>query len=117
MEDLLLIFIIAIIFMSWWHQRGMKDGALVTTHALCQKKGLQLLDETVQLSSVRPARNRAGNWVLRRRYRFEFTSTGGERYQGEAVLCGLQFEALELPPYAVPADWEEKEEQDKPTLH
>jgi hypothetical protein len=102
MGSLLLITVLTIVFVFWWHQRGMKDWALVLVNRRCARLGLQLLDETVQLVRLWPAREESGNWVLRRRYRFEFTSTGRERYPGEALLCGRTFVGLELPPYIWP---------------
>lgn len=124
MEDLVALLALMFAFLLWWHQRGVKDRALRTAHARCAQLGLQLLDETVQLASMRPARDAAGNWAMRRRYRFEFTSTGDVRYVGELELVGLSMTAFELPPYAMPApadamDADELVEADEkpPRLH
>lgn len=102
--------------MVWWHQRGMKDAALVQVFRRCETLGLQLLDDTVQLHRLKPVKNGAGNWVLERRYRFEFTSTGSQRYAGVATFVGRQFAGWQLPPYISPVA-DDEAWQDTPTLH
>lgn len=102
MGNLLALLGLALLFLCWWHQRGVKDWALRQAQWRCEQLGLQLLDETVQLCALWPVKDRAGRRVLRRRYRFEFTSTGNERYSGELQLEGLELVGFELPPYAWP---------------
>lgn len=107
MENLIALLVLMLVFMCWWHQRGIKDRALRQAQLRCAQLGLQLLDETVQLAAMWPLRDEAGNWVWRRRYGFEFTSTGEVRYAGELTLVGLRLVSFELPPYAMPAPEEE----------
>lgn len=101
--------------MVWWHQRGMKDAALVQVFKRCERLGLQLLDDTVQLHRIKPAKNSAGNWVMKRSYTFEFTSTGSQRYNAIATFIGHQFDQWQLPPYVSP--FPEEESIETPTLH
>lgn len=119
MKDVLIFFGLCILFLVWWHQRGIKDRALKEVARRCQRQGLQLLDETVQLVRLWPVKNAAGNLVLRRRYRFEFTSTGSERYTGEALMLGLWFEELRLPAYACPPtdDASYVDDEEPPRMH
>ena len=70
--------------------------------AHCQQLDLQLLDHSMVICSLWPVRGADGKLVLRRRYRFEFASTGDRRYQGELVLLGLQLENIELEAYKLP---------------
>lgn len=45
---------------------------------------------------VWPCRNDFGSLQLRRRYGFEFTSTGEQRYQGLIELSGQRLQRIEL---------------------
>ena len=68
----------------------------------CQDLNLQLLDQSVVITGYWPARNTNANFVMRRIYQFEFTSTGQRRYQGIIVLLGLQLNTIELEAYIIP---------------
>lgn len=85
----------------FWRAQGARERALLVTRQYCQNKALQLLDETVGLSGLWLKRNAEGRMCLRRTYRFEFTATGEERYEGKTVLLGYQTEQIYLPPYRV----------------
>ena len=63
---------------------------------------LQLLDQTIVLKGVWPRRGDSGSLQLRRRYRFEFTSTGEERYKGMIELSGRRLQRIELEPHLMP---------------
>lgn len=99
MRDWFVVLGLAGLFMIWWHWRRLKDLALQLASRRCDEQGLQLLDETVQLESCKLARNARHERVLERRYRFEFTCTGGERYWGRITLRGDRLEVFELPPH------------------
>lgn len=62
-----------------------------------------MLDQTIVLKGVWPQRADSGSLQLRRRYRFEFSSTGEERYKGLIELGGLRMQRIELDPYIVPS--------------
>jgi len=70
----------------------------------CKKLDLQLLDQSMVITSLWPARGAGGRLVLRRRYRFEFASVGDRRYQGELVMLGLQLKHIELETYKLPSE-------------
>lgn len=88
----------------WWRSDKIKHFALQLVARHCRQQGLQLLDQTMVLKGLKPERNQAGNLVLRRRYDFEFTSTGTERYAGTVVLLGQTLHSLELAPHILPED-------------
>jgi len=56
------------------------------------------------LRGVWPARDEGGSLKIRRRYGFEFTSTGQARYQGTIILLGHVLKNLELEAYILPSD-------------
>jgi hypothetical protein len=54
----------------------------------CEAEGLQLLDETISLFNMKPARNDSGRLVLRRVFQFEFSDTGDNRRRGSVHVLG-----------------------------
>lgn len=88
----------------WWQSDQIKHLALAHVHRYCKAQNLQLLDQIMVLRGVWPARNDQGSLILRRRYSFEFTSTGQARYQGRIELLGKHLEKLELDAYIIPDD-------------
>lgn len=77
---------------------------MAQVHRLCQEQKLQLLDQTMVLKGVWPVRNDEGSLTLRRRYHFEFTSTGELRSQGKVEFHGMRLHKLHLDPYTLPEE-------------
>ena len=102
--DLFWWFLIGLAGYLWWHGRGLKDGALVAVRRYCDQEGLQLLDESLVLRGLKPGRDDQGMLCLKRRYRFEFSSTGDERYQGDVVMTGRRIRQIQLEPHRLPND-------------
>ncbi len=88
----------------WWQSDRIKIVALQKITQTCQSQGLQLLDQTMVLGGLWIARDDEGRLVLRRRYRFEFTSTGSSRYAGEVILFGNRISSIQLEPHIIPED-------------
>ena len=99
---MLYLILAALILYYLWESGVYKGRArrLATEH--CRGLGLQLLDDGMVITGIRPARNAAGRLVLRRSYRFEFASTGARRYHGTIVLDGLELRSIELEAYRLP---------------
>ena len=68
----------------------------------CKERNLQLLDQTMVLKGLWPIRSAEGTLGLRRRYHFEFTSTGEMRSQGVIELIGRQINKLEIEAHLLP---------------
>ena len=47
-----------------------------------------LLDDTVAISNLKPARDGDGRLKLQRAYDFEYSDTGDNRLQGSVVMLG-----------------------------
>jgi hypothetical protein len=86
----------------WWQSDKIKSVALQVVTQHCKQQGLQLLDQTMVLSGLWPIRADSGTLSLRRRYAFEFTSTGQERYKGSVELQGRQLSHFALAPHILP---------------
>ena len=86
----------------WWQSDRVKQIALAHVYRYCKAQNLQLLDQVMVLKGVWPARDEDGSLKLRRRYNFEFTSTGQSRYQGTVELFGNRLQKLELEAHIIP---------------
>ena len=79
----------------FWRSQRIRETALRATRRHCEREEVLLLDQTVGLKRFRLARDERGRWGLWRIYAFEFTVTGGERYQGvyDEKIQGFYVEA------------------------
>lgn len=80
----------------WFDSLRAREIGVDAVRQACKAEGLQLLDETIALHSLRPARSPWGGWTLRRVYFFEFSDTGDNRRRGSVLLLGRQVEMLNL---------------------
>lgn len=93
----------AVLAAAWLWSDNMKarEIALASSRDACRHAGLQLLDDTVALASLRPMRDQRGRVALRRVYMFEFTDTGDNRRQGSVVVVRAAAVGIELEPYRI----------------
>lgn len=95
----------------WLDSLKAREAGVRAARQACAEEGLQFLDETVVGRSLRPARNDAGHFRLRRVYAFEFSDTGNNRCSGSVTLLGGDVEFLHIRPqlYVVPKAPEQHE--------
>lgn len=88
----------------WVDTLKAREIAIAAAQSACAEDGLQFLDETAAVRSLRLARDEAGRLRLRRIYGFEFSDTGDNRRAGSIALLGHDIEWLTLRPqlYLVP---------------
>ena len=102
--DLLLVVVVAGVVLMLWpllqSQQQAREWAMKALRRECQQQGLQLLDDTVELSRTR-LRLRKGRFLTDRGFTFEFSSTGDDRYCGELHLTGLRIMSLQLEPHRI----------------
>ncbi|MFK7861865.1 MAG: DUF3301 domain-containing protein [Granulosicoccus sp.] len=94
----LLIFAIPILLVRlWW--TGSRAHELAVEHArlACRQQRLQLLDQTVALSSMKLSRNSAGSHCLERLYAFEFTDQGEYRDTASVTMQGHILKKIHFP--------------------
>ena len=101
MVNLLLLSLTAAVLIYWWHSGSFKGRARFLATAHCEQLELQLLDQSVVICGLWPQLTPQKRWALRRRYQFEFTSTGRHRYQGRLELQGMKLKSIELETYAI----------------
>ncbi|MEF8792688.1 DUF3301 domain-containing protein [Thiohalorhabdus sp.] len=80
----------------WATSLRAREQALGATKRACRELGVELLDETVELSGLGVERDVAGRVRLRRRYNFEFTPDGHTRHLGWAVVLGARMDSLQF---------------------
>ncbi len=105
--------LLAALFLFWSREQQAKLQALALVRRHCQQEDVQLLDDTLMLDAWRirrlpklalvgaDSRQRPSGWQVLRHYRFEFSSTGDERYQGELVLAGRRVWRLQLQAHRI----------------
>ncbi|KAB2918549.1 MAG: DUF3301 domain-containing protein [Dechloromonas sp.] len=104
LTEILVIASIAAAIWFWLDSLKAREAGILAAQKACAEEGLQFLDETVVGRSLRPARNDAGHFRLRRVYSFEFSDTGDNRCSGSVTLLGSHVEFLHVRPqlYVVP---------------
>jgi hypothetical protein len=99
LSDVLLITALVMIGALFWRSHGIRERALVATRRFCERQKLEFLDESVGLEKLTLSKDNHGKRRITRIYRFEFTVTGGERYEGRTVVQGGVTQRVELPPH------------------
>jgi len=97
-ELLVLGAFVAVAF-AWFDSMRARESALTAARRATERADCQLLDATVALRTLRPARRAGGMLALRRSYRFEFSDDGMRRLPGTITLFGSEVERIEMAPY------------------
>jgi hypothetical protein len=92
--------------LAWLWINGLKvrDEAVRAVRTACESEGLLLLDDTVSLAGMAPARNSEGRLQLRRTYDFEYSDTGDNRRRGSVIMLGVQVILINVGLRLVPDD-------------
>lgn len=87
-EGALILAVAAGLVWLWLDSLRARDAARAAARAACEAEGLLLLDDTVAIVSLKPARKENGHLTLQRAYDFEYSDTGDNRRKGSLVLVG-----------------------------
>ena len=90
MEILLLLISLAIIVIIWHESLRIRELVILRCQALCREAELQLLDQTVAMAYISVGKSPSGLPCLKRRYQFEVSKDGTERYTGYVNLLGRE---------------------------
>jgi len=85
----------------WFDSFKARDIGIRAAKAACSSEDLQLLDYTVSIASIKPARNEDGELVVGRVYNFEYSDTGDNRRSGSIVMLGQKVILVRLASDAV----------------
>ncbi len=95
LADLFWLALLCLGMYHWLKAREMKDRVLAACKQYCEATALQLLDDGLVLKALWLKRDTRGWPRLWRRYEFEFSSTGDERYKGKAITLGTRILRIE----------------------
>jgi hypothetical protein len=85
------IFLLAIIFTFayvWYESLRIRERIILHCHNLCRETNLQLLDQTVSLLTIAPRRTENGSLGFYRKYQFEVSENGVDRFSGFVSVLG-----------------------------
>lgn len=99
MQNLLWLLLLALVALHFWQTNGLRERVLLATTQYCHRHALMLLDQSVALRGLWWQRDGDGRVRVRRRWQFEFSVTGGERYTGTVITLGMRILSFELPPH------------------
>jgi hypothetical protein len=85
MIELLIFLLVTGAVVAWWQLMQGRQKARKVADRVCENHGLQLLDDTVSLSSITWSREKPGPYILVN-YSFEFATNGAIRRHGEATI-------------------------------
>ena len=95
MDAIFVLALIAALVWFWMDALRSREFATKRCHSFCVQNHVQLLDQSIHLKKIFPARKN-GKLRLRRFYQFEFSIDGADRYHGVAVEFGNRVEYLSL---------------------
>ena len=95
-DDMFLLLLLASIIVAWLKLSRLREIATAEARRQCERHGLQLLDETVGLRSVR-LRKLNGMRVFERCYAFEVSIDGDDREPGRLWMALGRLTGLSLP--------------------
>ena len=86
--EVLGILALAALAWLWLDSLKAREVAVRAAREVCVAEGLQLLDWTVAITSLKLARDESGRLRIQRGYDFEYSDTGNNRIKGHVVLLG-----------------------------
>jgi hypothetical protein len=98
MDTILILMILAIPAGLFWSSgRSAAEVALLYGQRSCQRAGVQWLDQSAHMVAIRLHRNSHGWLGWERKFRFEYSHNGDDRYAGHVVLQGTELVGLVGP--------------------
>lgn len=96
-----LIPFLALLLWLLWDGMAAKEKAYLESKRLCRAADVLFLDDSVALSRLRLCRHRNGRVGLYRRFGFEFSTDGEERYEGYIDMLGEEILQTHMDVYRV----------------
>lgn len=96
--ELIALAVLSALAWFWLDSFRAREVGIAAARAACAADGLLLLDDTVALVALRPARDGEGHVRLQRVYQFEYSDTGDNRRQGSVTLLGVELQMLYVKP-------------------
>ena len=90
------LFAVAILVWFWQIILRFREHAMQKCKTICRDMDLQLLDETVALHKFTLCRDNSREIKILRRYHFEFSLQGHDRYEGSITFLGEGVDHIQL---------------------
>jgi len=90
------ILLLAGIAWLWLDSLKAREAAIRAAREVCAAEGLLLLDDTVAITGLKPARDEDGRLRLQRTYDFEYSDTGNNRLKGSLVMRGRRLVVINV---------------------
>ena len=98
MLSTLLMMMLAMAAVAFWYAgRGAAETATRVGQAACSRAGVQWLDQSVHLLTMRLSRGGDGWVALERHFAFEYSTDGDDRRSGRIVLHGRRLRSVVGP--------------------
>lgn len=96
MNSLLILLVCGLIAWFWQDSLRTRERAVQAAAQACKEINAQLLDQTVSLESLKPARSKYGRLTFKRIYGFDFSVAGYERRSGRAFMVGQTLQQVQI---------------------
>jgi hypothetical protein len=90
MTPLTLLIIIALLVWFWQISQQCRDLAIRVARQTCERQGLQFLDGTATLKSIKPCFRCSSGASLKRTYTFDYSEDGMARHSGCIIMHNSQ---------------------------
>ncbi len=87
-SEWLLLASLAALAWFWWDSLQKRELAVRAARAVCERSGVQFLDDSVALSRMRLKRDSNHRARLYREFSFDYSSVGDDRQAGRVYLLG-----------------------------
>lgn len=94
--EIIILIILGGLTWLWFDSFTAREAGISAVRRVCKMEGLQLLDETIAIISLKLKRNEEGRMGLYRIYEFEYSDTGDNRRRGRIHLLGHKVTVLNV---------------------
>jgi hypothetical protein len=96
--EIISVVILGCIFWFWFESSRVHEIAVERARSQCHVNGVQFLDDTVAIATIKPARDEDGRLLIKRSYTFEYSDTGNNRQSGSVIMLGQEVQSLSISP-------------------
>jgi len=86
--EALLLFLLAALAWFWWDGLRKREIAMRAARVVCERAGVQLLDETVAMRKIALRRDATQQARVYREFAFEYSTLGDDRQAGRVYMLG-----------------------------
>ena len=94
MTSLALLLLIVVLVWFWQVSLQCRDIAIVTARETCKRQGVQFLDGTASLQTIRLYFKRGSGPGIKRTYTFDYSEDGIERRTGCIIMHNAQISSV-----------------------